>query len=476
PRFYNGHDRTFFMFSSESYRLRWGETNLGNVASALERAGDFTRTVNNAGVPIVLKDPFSAATQAQYTPFPGNRIPSSQFSPVGVKVLSYYPLPNRTNLGNNYVATATNKSDWDSFVGKVDHKFSEHDGMAFRFGKRFGRSNAPWAGSNLGIFQNYIRDDRELGGIDYTHLFSPTLIAEARFGVSRNASREHIIGNGADTAVELGMQGSTHDPLLRGFPLINVTNYLAIGYAANEPVQYFVTDWQWGGKFTWIKANHVLKWGLDYARYQFNPPYFNNWRGTMSANGIWTGAGTAANGNSIGDLLLGLLNSASITTQTARNYMRQTGTGMFINDDWKISRTLTLNLGIRYEIETRPYDKYDRMTNFLPTLNKIIVASDKNIPNFNSLVHDAGVTGRIGLSKDYGLPRSLVSDNHKSFAPRVGFAWRVRQGMVVRGGYGIFFSGQLLNDIRNALDNTFPVVLANNYARLATDVNALTLS
>src|SRR5207244_2506709 len=63
-----------------------------------------------------------------------------------------------------------------------------------------------------------------------------------------------------------------------------------------------------------------------------------------------------------------------------------------------------------------------------------------------------------------------------SFAPRVGFAWRVRQGMVLRGGYGIFFSGQLLNDIRNALDNTFPVVLANNYARLATDVNALTLS
>src|SRR5262249_42067641 len=122
PRIYNGHDRTFFMFSSESYRLRWGETNLGNVASELERAGYFTKTVNNAGKPIVWKDPFSAAAQAQYTPFPGNKIPSSRFSPVGVKVLSQYPLPNRAALGNNYLATATNKNDWDSFVGKVDHK------------------------------------------------------------------------------------------------------------------------------------------------------------------------------------------------------------------------------------------------------------------------------------------------------------------------------------------------------------------
>src|SRR5262249_32720927 len=158
----------------------------------------------------------------------------------------------------------------------------------------------PWAGSNLGLFQNGVRDDRELGGIDYTHIFSPTLLTEIRLGISRNATREHMIADGGDVAAQLGMQGSTQDPLLRGFPLVNVTNYLSLGYANNEPVQYFVTDWQLGGKFTWVKARHVFKWGYDFARYQFNQPYFNNARGSMTTSGIWTGAGTAANGNAIG--------------------------------------------------------------------------------------------------------------------------------------------------------------------------------
>ena len=112
-------------------------------------------------------------------------------------------------------------------------------------------------------------------------MFSPTLLNEARFGLSRNASREHILPN-HPTAAQLGMQGSATDPLLAGFPLINVTNYLPLGFAANEPVQYYVTDWQEGDKMTWIKANHIVKWGIDISRYQFNQPYFNNSRGTMT--------------------------------------------------------------------------------------------------------------------------------------------------------------------------------------------------
>ena len=87
------------------------------------------------------------------------------------------------------------------------------------------------------------------------------------------------------------MHGSSDDPLLAGFPLINVTGYSALGFPANEPVQYYVTDWQFGDKFTWVKAKHILKWGIDYNRYQLNQPYFNNSRGTMTANGNWTGNG-----------------------------------------------------------------------------------------------------------------------------------------------------------------------------------------
>jgi hypothetical protein len=227
---------------------------------------------------------------------------------------------------------------------------------------------------------------------------------------------------------------------------------------------------------SWLKSGHVLKWGYDLSRYQFNQPYFNNSRGSMTASGIWTGNGTAANGNAIGDLLLGLLASSSNTVQTARNYVREESYGFFVNDDWKITRSLTLNLGLRYEINTPAYDKYDRMANFIPSLNKIIVASNRNIPAYNQLVTAAGLTSQVGLAKDYGLPRPLVYTDYKGLAPRVGFALLARRGLVIRGGYGIFYAGQLLNDVRNGLDNTFPMVLAYNYARVATDVNALTLS
>jgi hypothetical protein len=228
PKLYDGHDKTFFMISSESYRRIWGESNLGNVASTLERTRNFTETKDNSGKLTVVKNPY-----ASNAPFPGNIIPASMFNQVGLNVLSYYPLPNRTQLGNNYVATALNVDTWDSVIGKVDHRFSERDTMAIRYGKRWGRNNAPWAGSNLGMFQNSVRDDRSLGGIDWNHMFRPTLVGELRFGFSRNSSREHIIGDGTDTAAQLGMQGSTHDPLLRGFPLVNITNYLSIGYANN---------------------------------------------------------------------------------------------------------------------------------------------------------------------------------------------------------------------------------------------------
>src|SRR5260370_4731522 len=335
----------------------------------------------------------------------------------------------------------------------------------------------PGAGRELGTCGDGIRDDRSRGGLDFTHMFSPTLLSEARFGVSRNAQREHILAHGHPTAAQLGMPGTTTDPMLEGFPLINVTNYLPVGYAANEPVQFFVPDYQWSEKLTWIKASHVLKWGADISRNQFKQPYSNNSRGTRTANGNWTGAGTASNGNAVADLELGLLKAASITTQTARNYMRLTDYGLFVNDDWKISHSLTLNLGLRYELDKPPVDRVDRVANFIPALNKIIIASDKNLPNYNQLVSDAGLSNLMGVAKDYGIQRSLVDPSYKGFAPRAGFAWRpLGSGkMVLRGGYGIFYSGQLLNDVRNGLDNTFPFVLAQNFARLAADPAALTL-
>lgn len=469
-RLYKGQDRTFFMISWESLRNPWGQNKLGVVPSLLERAGDFSRSVNSNGLPITIRDPFS-----KNTPFPGNIIPASLFDPVAQKLLAYYPLPNRVGV-NNYLAEAFNQNDFDNFVGRADHRFSDRDNMSVRFGKRFGRTNAPWAGSNLGEFQNTQRNDRELGGLAFTHMFTPTLLMEASGGLSRNAQREHITGGGPDTAAQLGMQGSTHDPMLRGFPLVNVTGFLSLGYGSNQPVEFFVSDIQAADKFTWIKGGHVLKWGFEVGRNRFNQPYYNNSRGTLTVNGVWSGNNTAVNGNSVADLELGLIANSSLTAQINRNYLRLTDYSWFLNDDWKAARSLTVNLGLRYEIDTPPYDRYDRAANFVPALDKVLVASEKNIPNFNQLLAQAGLQNSVGTAGQYGFPRSLQFTNYRGLAPRVGLAWRKSDRTVVRSGYGIFHSGYVLNDLRNSLDNTFPIVLSQAFAHNFADPAVLTLS
>ena len=348
---YKGRDRTFFMVSEESYRIVWGENEAGNVPTVAEQTGNFSQDVSNTGAKITIKNPFS-----NNVAFPGNIIPVSLMSPVGLAVAKFYPAPNYVSAGNNYQSFANHIDNWDSITLKGDERLGDKDTFSVNWGKRWERSNAPFAEDALGQFGNYVRDDREMGGLTYTHLFSPTLILEARGGVARTSEREHILANGGfglpsetfPTAAQLGMQGSTANPMLAGFPLVNVTNYLALGFANNEPVQFFVSDIQFGAKMTWIKASHNIKFGTDISRTRFNQPYFNNSRGSMTASGVWTGNGTAANGDAFADLLLGLLASSSNTTQTANNYMRQTQYGFFFNDDWKLTPRLTLNLGVRY--------------------------------------------------------------------------------------------------------------------------------
>src|SRR5207302_7602389 len=122
--------------------------------------------------------------------------------------------------------------------------------------------------------------------------------------------------------------------------------------------------------------------------------------------------------------------------------------------------------------------KYDRMMNFVPALNKLVVADTRSVPNFDALVAEAGLTGRVVSRSDYGLPRSLVYTNYKNFAPRLGFAWRPfnARKTVLRGGYGIFYSGNLLNDVRLGLGTSFPFSTNLSFSRVAADSTVLTLS
>lgn len=389
-----------------------------------------------------------------------------------MKLLNYYPLPNRGDPNNNFINTAKDFDTFNSYMVKIDQRFAPNDALSFRWQGRYARNTSPFAGSGLGLWPTLVHDPHQLAGADWTHLFSPTLIMEVRGGFNRNATDEDKKFKGQNIAEQLSLQGTTGDPELRGFPSFTMTDYLPIGSVAGQPQYYHVTTFLASTKFTWVKSKHAMKWGLDVERTRLNQPCFDNARGTFNFQRNWTN-------HSVGDLLLGMLQSTTRTAETTRNYLRSLSFGSFITDDFKVTHSLTLNLGMHYELDLPVVDRYDRMSNFDAGTGKIVISSDRVLPQLAERVARFNLQNRVVLAKDAGRPRSLVNADWINFAPRLGFAWRVpRVGRttVVRSGYGIFFTGHLLNPIRTALMTGYPFSANQTFSRLATNTSLVTLA
>jgi hypothetical protein len=466
PRVYNGRNRTFFLFSWESYRDVLGNLRLSRVPTELERRGDFSQTRDVSGKLVQLKDPFAANAL-----FPGNQIPLSRFSPISAKILPYWPLPNRPEQTNNYLANAVNTSPWDSFLWKFDHTISSKDSLSFRYQRRSNRGSVPFDGSPLGTFGTVRTGVQHLVGLNCTRLFTSTLINEFRFSLSRNPSHQKNLDEGRNFAGEFGISGVTADAHLAGFPLITVRDLASLGDKADRPWDMVVNLYQWSDAVTWVKHRHQFKFGGEILRAQTFQPYYNNNRGTFNFLGNWTGQPFA-------DFLLGMLESTSRQSTPPLNYLFSTDVGVFLQDDFKVTSRVTLNLGLRWEVPGAQYDKFGRLAGFVPEVGKIIIADDGGVPNLAQLVAGMGLTDRVGLARDYGIPKALVQTRYWNFAPRFGFAWRPFAGnrTVVRGGYGIFNSRSANNPLTLQMSNVFPFAIAQNVSRVANNPSGLSFA
>jgi len=474
PKVYNGRDRTFFLFSWESYRQIVGASQLARVPTLLERAGNFSQSLDVDGKPAKLVDPLNGAANACVSGktgncFAGNIIPAARFDSIAKQVMPYYPLPNRGGV-NNYYAVANDPDRWDSFLAKIDQRLGGADTLSGRFLRRIERTSDPFGGSETGLFADTDKSSQMLAGLAYTRLFSPTVINEARVGYTR--SNDYGVGAlmGHDYAGDWGLAGSAKDPFLMGFPQFKVTDMATLGVSKNQPVLYSVNTYQWADTLTWVKGRHLLKFGGDVLRTQFFQPFYNNNRGSYVFNGYWTTVPTA-------DFEIGILNKFTRTVGGNPSYLFFTSYGAFAQDDYRITPSLTLNIGLRYELSMAPVEKYGRYSNFLPSDGKMVLGSDQTVPNFQQYVASAGMTGKIALRSEYGLPESLVYTPTKCFAPRFGFAWRPMAGTrtVVRGGYGLFYGNNVWNPIRKALGDVFPFSVEESYSKASKQPLNLTL-
>jgi hypothetical protein len=473
PKLYNGHDRTFFMMNWESFRGIQGSNSIGVVPTELERAGNFSKSLDATGRLILIKDPLasgSCTATVSTACFPGNIIPSNRFSPIATQIMQQYPLPNLVGP-NNYLANYPTPDSWDSFLLKMDQKLSERDNMSVRALKRWQVSSNPFSGSPVGTFGATTRVSQSLYGISETRVFTPTMVNEFRIGLTRTINAETSAHTGTNWAAQYGIPGTTTDPNLQGFPKFSITGFETLGDSTTNPIRYTVNNYNMNDVFTWNKGRHSIKIGGDILRVQYFQPTNSNFNGTFTFNGKMSN-------NGIADFLLGFPSSTSRKIGTVTNHIYQSAIGAFIQDDFKVLPNVTLNLGVRYEIQKMPYEEYGQMTAFNPAVNKVLMAGSSTAPNWQATVASVGLTGLVDLASNYGLPKSLVSTNYDNIAPRVGLAWRPfgNNRTVVRTGYGVFYTGSRLSAMRTDLTGGFPFAISQSFTGVTSNPNLLTLA
>ena len=221
---------------------------------------------------------------------------------------------------------------------------------------------------------------------------------------------------------------------------------------------------------TWIHGRHAVKFGGDILHYQYYNKYFSDLRGRLTFLGRFTT-------DPMADFVLGYAQTSRRMIDVGRANLLDTNYSAYAQDDYKITPSLTLNVGLRYELMKQPIEKYGGLSIFVPELNKIVIAGNGGLPNFDALIQSSGMSQSIVSAQQAGLPDSIVRTNYKNFAPRFGFAWRPLSDSrtVLRGGYGIFYGTDSLNRY-SGMNQTYPFVVTQTYSASTSNPQLLTLS
>jgi len=477
---YQGKNKTFFFGGFEGFRLRRGNTTLTTVPTEEQRRGDFSRNLSTQslgtdalGRPILrgaVYDPRTTRTvngRIVRDPFPGNTIPPDRFDPVAAKGLAlpgFYPLPNTAGSfgsdGNprlNYFDGRTRSNDFDQFNLRMDQIVSSKDTIFGRYSFNDGSEFNPRTFSGYGESSN-IRN--QAFTFSDTHIVGPTTLNEFRFGYLRYAeftAAESTIA-GHDIVSELGIRGFPYASSagLRGAPQFTISGFAGPGdNEGGRPLRLRNNTFQFIDHFSFNAGRHYLKVGGEIRRIRLDSIRAQTVRGQFafdSAN--WTGlSGFTATGNSFANFLLGLPRQKGRRVGDFAHNLRATEYAGFVQDDWKLSSKLTVNMGLRYMLYVPPKDTRDRISTLIYPNGRPGNYAE-GATQFLTLqgLQKAPSWGRAGIE----LPRSIFPVDKKDFGPRFGFAFRPVDKTVIRGGYGIFFDtvqGVITEDVIENIPN-----------------------
>jgi hypothetical protein len=401
-----------------------------NATTALPqwRTGDFSNLLSRG---IIVKNPFTGQ------PFPNNQIPSSLISSSSQSLQNFfYPLPNFGPAGlesGNFGALLplTLRFPINPFDVRIDYNIRPADTIFGRFTFRrmpltASINQLPPAGEFTQTWHV-----RQLV-LSWTHTFSPTLLNEARAGVSRVAKDLNPAGNGGKILSDAGIQGVDLAALagLEGVPQLSITG--VSGSAGSIPQGLVAsTTIQFIDNLTWTHGAHSIKFGADIVRDRDDTVFYNMTQfGQFDFTGKFSGFGYA-------DFLLGLPNTTSLTTPLPRPYERGIIWGFYAQDQWKISSRLTLNYGLRYELAPPYHEKEGRIASFDPKLVALVIPDNgvSHVSPFAPSNIPVITASKAGYPAD-----SLIQTSKTNFYPRIGVAYKLTSDgkTVIRAGYGIY--------------------------------------
>jgi hypothetical protein len=428
-------NKAFFFFDYQGLRLRQGVSYSINVPSAAMRQGYVLPSEGFA----TIYDPLSAANTANVTPFPNSQVPKSRWDPVSAQVLDIWPVeniaPSRPGPYLNYFQNVSNSQTMNAIDVKADYQF-ERGGRLFVRESTAGRNLDNNAPANRFMSADPDSTSRSHNAvIGHTLAIRPTLLNEVRLGFNRFDTRDFGQDYGVNENNILGIKNGNLSAFQEssGIAAFGVGSLYGFGAPGWTNAQRLANTYELTNGTTWIKGSHTFKFGFDLRKVQST---LTNPQDT--ARGRFTFGRDMTSQNNVGgaeyaSFLLGYPSQIIRSLVNTRPAVRLTQGGAYAQDDYRVSRSLTLNLGLRWDLFTNPVEKFNRQVNFNPTTGKFNGAtSDNRGPN--------------------------VDNYYKNFAPRFGFAFAPGNAKTaIRGAIGISYFSYNYGATGGTLERNFPL-------------------
>jgi hypothetical protein len=399
---------SFYFLSVEATRDRTAETRLARVPTAAEQAGDFSALSSS------IVDPLTGS------PFPGNRIPQGRIDPTGARLAALYPAANRQESATNLVSSPINPETVWQVTARTDHQLGSNRSLFVRYSVVRDQKDDPFPtpARNVPGFGTRTRDDTQNLAVGLAQSLSHRVFNDLRVGWNRLGRNVRPDNQGLDAYARLGMAGPllTHDDL--GFPAVETTGYDSLGDDVSLPVVRSTNTLHVTDTVSIERGRHVLKIGGELRHYRSDGYNHLFSRGQLNFQGAYTG-------HAFADLLLGLPTVTILAQNDNPQALRTTSVNFFAQDDWRVKSRLTMNAGLRYELNTAPVDAHDRMA-----------------------VFDTATAALLPVGVN-GVPRAGVKNDSLNLAPRLGVSLALdeRRRLLLRGGYGIFYdTGTLIEN------------------------------